>query len=220
VQRPKDSRQDSAENKRDLLEPELVLNKERFGVQFAKVRHQLVVERFEVARKSWALCLRLGWNDLLISRRRPPQRWQSFKQSHEILLLLDEHTAQLDFQGRSGIVDMKQRNEARASDLVYVFGARSAMLLPQLLSIFAVSQIHRMNIPVRKLDEIRKLIATAQSDEPLLRWPRRLMADRRSRTISPFLLRTMTDETAAKQQAVCLFGGFSSTRSRHRPNLH
>jgi hypothetical protein len=98
VQRPKDSRQDSAENKRDLLEPELVLNKERFGVQFAKVRHQLVVERFEVARKSRALCLRLGWNDLLVSRRRPPQRWQSFKQSHEILLLLDEHTAQLDFQ--------------------------------------------------------------------------------------------------------------------------
>jgi hypothetical protein len=65
--------------------PELVLNTECFGVEVAKVRHQLVFERFEGAGKSWALGLRLRRNDLLVSRRRQSQRWQSLKQSHEIL---------------------------------------------------------------------------------------------------------------------------------------
>jgi len=34
-----------------LVEAKLVLNTERLGVKLAKVRHQLVVERFEVVGK-------------------------------------------------------------------------------------------------------------------------------------------------------------------------
>src|SRR5436190_21021402 len=107
VQSPKDSRQRSAENKRYLVEPELVLNTECFGVELAEVRHQLVFERFEVFAKSRALCLRIRRNDVLAWRRRPSQRWQSFKQSHEILLLPAEHSVQLNFQCHSSILDMK-----------------------------------------------------------------------------------------------------------------
>ena len=107
MQSPQDSRQRSAENERYLVEPELVLNTECFGVELAEVRHQLVFERFEVVAESRALCLRIRRNDRLVSRERPSQRWQSLKQSHEILLLLAEHSVQLDFQGRSGIIHMK-----------------------------------------------------------------------------------------------------------------
>jgi WD40 repeat protein len=52
--------------------------------------------------------------------------------------------------------------------------------------------------PVRKLNEVRATIASAQNDDPLLHWARWFFADRRTRTISPFSQRTMTDEIAVK----------------------
>jgi WD40 repeat protein len=50
--------------------------------------------------------------------------------------------------------------------------------------------------PVRKLNEVRATIAGAQKDDPLLHWARWFLADRRTRTISPFSQRTMNDEVA------------------------
>src|SRR5204862_7128923 len=85
VESAEDSRQRSAEKRRHLVEPELVLNTECFGVELAEVRHELVFERFAVVAEGRALCLRIRRNDRLVSRGRPSQRWQSLKQSHEIL---------------------------------------------------------------------------------------------------------------------------------------
>src|SRR5438874_781855 len=100
MQSPKDSRQRSAENERYLVEPELVLNTECFGVELAEVRHQLVLERFEVVAKSWALCLRIRRNDRLVSRGRPSQRCNRLNKATRFFLLLAEQSVQLDFQGR------------------------------------------------------------------------------------------------------------------------
>jgi WD40 repeat protein len=52
--------------------------------------------------------------------------------------------------------------------------------------------------PVRKLNEVRTTIARAQGNDPLLHWVRWFLADRTTRTISPFSQRTMTDEVAVK----------------------
>jgi dipeptidyl aminopeptidase/acylaminoacyl peptidase len=65
-------------------------------------------------------------------------------------------------------------------------------------SLNANGVIDRVNAPVRKLNEVRATIASAQSDDPLLHWARWFLADRRMRTISPFSHRTMTDKVAVK----------------------
>lgn len=65
-------------------------------------------------------------------------------------------------------------------------------------SLNANGVIGSVNEPVRKLNEIRATIASAQNDDPLLRWARWFLADRTTRTISPFSQRTMTDEIAVK----------------------
>src|SRR5262249_51166052 len=48
----------------------------------------------------------------------------------------------------------------------------------------------------RKLNEIRATIARPQKDDALLHWARWFLADRRTRTISPFSQRKVTDEGA------------------------
>jgi WD40 repeat protein len=52
---------------------------------------------------------------------------------------------------------------------------------------------------VHRLKQIRETITGAHGDDPLLRWARWFFADRRTRTISPFSQRTMTDEVAVKR---------------------